>query len=652
MKKIYFLFAFFLFLLTSVGRAQSLHDKELMDQYDVKEYILDLNISNSSVKISGNVTINAQVTAPVLDTFAVDLIDTITPGRAYMAVDSVKMGSQLLNFEHTNDVVRIKIDSVQKGQMFSVQIFYHGSAEPVIYPYDKGIMLSDNNTESFSLSESRGAKLWWPCKQDLTDKADSVKFLITTDSTNLSGSNGLLVSTKYLPGGKVRYEWKTNYPIDYYLISFAVGPFTDYKVKTVLSGTDDTVLIQSLLNKNSLNYKKNLEGIEVTKKLLNIFSEILGPFPFRKEKYGYVSVDGAPVGGMENQTMTTIGSKYLDSIPTSFGFYNSSWVTAHELAHSWFGDLVTCKSWNDVWINEGFASYMEYVALERLHLDSLSREWLDVAFSRASLYKGSVYVPDSLVNDDNRVFNLGLSYKKGALILHMLRYEINNDSLFFKGLREYLHQYADSTAGAMDFKAVMESVTGMDFTTFFNQWYYGDGYPVFNVNWGQDNDTVWIHSVETSRGDRTTLFKTHIDFQLNFPSGDTLVRLYQRQNDQMFKIPESKGVLSIVVDPKDWLYKLIGTVTATRSYHAKEHVETKIYPNPFADVAHIRFHLDRPETVKVEVFDLRGTRVEKKEIKGFTGENTITVGAGLESGTYFYRIEFSGKSGSGKLIKL
>jgi len=485
--------------------AQTDRHAGLMRNYDVKHYSLDLEISNTSPKISGNVTILADVVSAKLDTFIVELINTTSAiNYTYMIVDSVKINQTIHVFRHTNDLIIVPlINPVNQGTLFAAQVFYHGLA--TIFDYQRlydgtivsntGIQVVENQKQSFSMSESRGAKVWWPCKQDLTDKADSVTFYITTDSINKSGSNGILKSTQYLPNKKVRYKWETKYPIDYYLISFVVGPYKEYTTYAPLTSSNDSVKIQSLLNLNSPHYQRNLKGIEVTKRLIKVFSDLLGDYPFKNEKYGYCVVD-TPLDGMENQTMTTINSNAFDTIPSSFSFYSPSWVIAHELAHSWFGDNVTCKTWNDIWINEGFATYMEYVSLQKLHLDDLAKEWMTASHQIAQLYRGSVYVTD--INDDQEIFDFGLTYKKGAIILHTLRYEINNDTIFFKGIKDYLIKYAHSVASGADFQKVMEITTGSDLTDFFNQWYYGEAYPVFNVIWNQSKDTLTIISNQTT----------------------------------------------------------------------------------------------------------------------------------------------------------
>ena len=305
----------------------------LKDKYDVKQYILDLQISNISAQISGSVIINANVSATYLDTFVVDLIDTIVPVQTYMHVDSVFINGVLNSFQHNNELVFVPLSiAIPQNQQFSVQIYYHGNGNANVQTNYLGISKAYYTSiwHTYTLSQPTGSKVWWPCKQDLKDKADSVTFFITTDSTNKSGSNGILKTAEYLPGGKVKYKWETKYPIAYYLISFAVGPLSEYISYAPLPGGTDSVLLQNLLFPASPYYQDHIKAINKTKQLLYLYSEFLGTYPFKDEKYGYCVV-GSQLGAMEHQTMCTIGYKAMDTTSMPYGTSYYFWYVAHEL---------------------------------------------------------------------------------------------------------------------------------------------------------------------------------------------------------------------------------------------------------------------------------------------------------------------------------
>src|SRR6202008_424072 len=193
-------------------------------------------------------------------------------------------------------------------------------------------------------------------------------------------------------------------------------------------------------------------------------STIYGLYPFHDEKYGHCM---APLGGgMEHQTMTTLG------------FFDFS-IVAHEMGHQWWGDNVTCRTWNDIFLNEGFATYTEQLAIEHFDPTNAAANMLQAHNNVMSQLGGSVYNPDT--TNVNRIFSSRLSYDKGCAIIHSLRFVINNDTLFFNGLKNFQAQYHHSTASIDDFKISMENFTGMNFGQFFTQWIYGEGYPTFNV---------------------------------------------------------------------------------------------------------------------------------------------------------------------------
>ncbi|MPM21508.1 hypothetical protein SDC9_67952 [bioreactor metagenome] len=632
MKKTLFLIITILLISIVKGYAQ----QTLMSSYDVKQYILDLDISSTSATISGNVTINSVVTASSLDTFVVDLIDTLQLNQTYMIVDSVFVEGSPNAYQHYDNLVVAPLSTpIAQNQPFSVKIYYHGKANQCAATFYNGIIVGSyaGKVHTYSYSEPTWSKVWWPCKQDLRDKADSVTFMITTDSSNVAGSNGLLVSTENTAPGKRKYTWKSNYPVDYYLISFAVGPFDEYITYAPLPGGADSVLIQTLLFSNVANYQDIIAAANKTRDLIYLYSGLLGDYPFKDEKYGYSVVESA---AMENQTMCTIGYNVMDTISSGTSYYY--WFTAHELGHQWFGDKVTCAQWNYIWLNEGFASYMEYIALQNLVSQSMADFWMENAHNEVVTQSGgSVYVPDSLVYQDYNIFDYRLQYKKGPSILHILRYEINNDSLFFAVMRNYLSEFAYSSATSEDFIQSAENTTGMDFTTFMNQWYYGSGYPVFNITTEQLNDTLIIRSEQTTSSALTPLFRTHFDLQLNFSSGDTLLRLFQNTNCDTFKIYMPEPVISYEFDPHFWLIQE-SSINAgiTESGNCPS---LSIYPNPATE--NITIQLDNFETnqsYSIAIFSSDGRLLKSWE--SFSPETYIDVRS-LPAGFYLVKIENS-----------
>ena len=337
------------------------------------------------------------------------------------------------------------------------------------------------NDVVWSLSEPFSAYEWFPCKQSLTDKADSSYFFITVPSNLKAGSNGLLENVIDLGNGFSRYEWKHRHPIVYYLISVSVASYVEYNVYANPAGAPNPILIQNYIYDNPQTLPYFQDDIDETVDFMELFYDLYGPYPFEGEKYGHCMAPFS--GGMEHQTMTTQG------------FFTKG-LTAHELGHQWWGDYVTCASWCDIWINEGFASYSEYLMLENLYPNEANGHMADVHDNVMNQNGGSVWVLDSL--NENRIFSGRLTYNKGAAIIHTMRYMINDDVQFFQMLKDFLTNHGNGTAYGVDFKNAMENASGEDFNTLFEQWYFGEGYPTYSLAWQQMGNDLIVEISHTS----------------------------------------------------------------------------------------------------------------------------------------------------------
>jgi len=584
----------------------------LLHKYDVKFYFLDIAVERTSTDISGNVSIMSEVTALTLDTFAFELVNDLT-------VDSVLIDGVINNHTRIGDEVFVKLTNpLSQSTLFTAQIFYGGT------PPSGGFFSGMSNATSsswghqitWSLSEPFNAKEWFPVKQVLGDKADSVYVYVTTDMTNKVGSNGLLRGIDTLQNNKIRYRWQSNYPIAYYLISIAVGEYIDYSFYAHPQNLNDSILIQNFIyNQAALSHFQS--EIDMTKDFVELFSELYGLYPFWKEKYGHCM---APLsGGMEHQTMTTQG------------FFNFT-LTSHELGHQWFGNNVTCATWSDIWINEGFASYSEYLALE--HLNSGAEvPWLNSVHNNVkSQPGGSVYVPVSEAQNVWRIFDSRLSYKKGAAIVHMLRFELQNDSLFFHILRSFQSLYKDSVATGDDFKNVAENISGKNLTDFFDQWYYGEGFPTYNIIWTQFNNTLNISSTQTTSTQTTPLFKMLLPFHIQTAQGDTIIYLQQNQLTEQFSISFPEPILNLNLDSDKWLLMNVNNVI--QGINAEMSIKDfAIYPNPTQNYLYIQF--DNNTQKEIEIYSLNGHKIKSLYTNEFI--NTIDV-SDLSQGMYFIKI--------------
>jgi len=590
------------------------------ERYDVHYYFLNLNMTNTATTLSGFGEIHAKA-RQTLDSALFEFYPTMT-------ISSITVDGSPVTFSRVSSAVKVPVNKTT-GENFVIHINYNGTPPTAASnPLGGGGMTNASspswgNQVTWSLSEPFSAYEWFPVKQSLKDKADSCAVWITVPNACKAGSNGLLEQVVDLGNGTSRYEWKHRHPIDYYLISVAVAEYVEYNVTANPAGSGP-VLIQNYIYDNPATLPNFQADIDETVDFIELFADLYGPYPFADEKYGHCM---APIGGgMEHQTMTTQG------------FFNST-LTAHELGHQWWGDNVTCASWADIWVNEGFASYSEYLMLADLYPGQQVTDMQDRHDNIMSQAGGSVWVEDSL--NDGSIFSSRLVYDKGAAIVHTLRFLINNDSLFFAALKEYQVLYADSTALGVDFIAVVEDVTGMDFTNFMQEWYFGEGFPTYSVRWNNVGSDVIVEIEHTSSMPLVTPTFTN-DLELRFDrSGvaDTTIRFAITGNQNQYLIPNPGNVVNILsIDPSNWIINQNGGIVKdpnfTASINENEQADAlTIYPNPTNGPLTVAMSL----TGKFEltVIDMRGKVIHQSEF-----ENTTAIDLSKHAqGTYMIQVK-------------
>jgi hypothetical protein len=354
---------------------------------------------------------------------------------------------------------------------------------------------------------------------------------------------------------------------------------------------------------------------------MELFATQFGPYPFANEKYGHCM---APIGGgMEHQTMTTQG------------FFEKT-LTAHELAHQWWGNHVTCASWCDIWINEGFASYGEYLMLAALYNGQQANHMTQVHQSVMNQAGGSVWVLDSL--NEARIFNGRLSYDKGAGIIHTLRYIIQNDSLFFGALQDFQLAYAHSTATGLDFKNHVANYCNINLDAFFEQWYFGEGFPTYQVQYNQNGSDLFLQISHTaSMPNVTPTFTNPISLRiLRQGQADTIVRFEINSNTEQFTL-FNFGTLtgSIGIDPGNWIINGNGGVSAnpTLGFSNQANLHTsqlEIYPNPSTDFISIKGQKEKLDYI---LYDANGKTVQT----GTIDKEALIDVSSLRSGSYLLK---------------
>ena len=589
------------------------NDNPLLTQYDVKFYGLDVEVDNSADRISGHVTILVQVVEDQMSALVFELNNSLD-------VEQVIVSGKEAGFEHQGNEITIPLTSpLDSGNVIITRIYYGGETGPGMYhevDQQWGVPVT------FTLSEPFYAKDWFPCKENLEDKADSVHVFITTDYGLMGLSQGIHTGTTYFPNGKVRYEWKSHYPTAFYLISLAVTDYVEYSIESQPEGIKEPILIQNFVYDVPGCLETYKDEIDITGDIMELYCGLFGPYPFREEKYGqYLWPWG---GGMEHQTMTGIGS---------FEFY----LVAHELGHSWFGNYVTCATWQDIWINEGFATYAGYLATENLYPDHAGEEkdyWFERALAEPD---GTVFIPESDVHDESRIFSGNLSYGKGMALLHMIRFELQDDALFFEVLRNFLARHANGVASGLDFRAVLEETSGMDFTDFFDQWYFGAGYPIFEVEWEQEGQDLTLHSTQTTSSSLTTLFTMSMEYRIIHSAGDTTVRVFHDENMETYSFTVPYVVEEVIIDPDNHvLNQVAGSRKKTLSKDT-DHLIT-LFPNPGRGEFSFRYLSEEARDVTVEVFHSDGELIHTRIFEGCLPYWDYNISPGkLEGGTYLVR---------------
>lgn len=600
------------------------------DDYDVNYVKLDVNLNPSNTIISGNVLTNAKVVVSSMSKYVFEL-------STFNTIDSCKIDGQLVTATSNGVIRTINLPTtLNQNASFTAQVFYHGQAPSGTGFFSYGIR---NQTSpswgakvTYTLSEPYGARDWWPCKQALMDKIDSADIWMTVPDTCKAGSNGVLTAITPMGNSKQRFEWTSRYPIDYYLISVAVSKYVDYSYYFQFPNSTDSMLYQNYIYANPQTLTNWKQKIDSVPDMIIYFSDLFGRYPFWKEKYGHCM---APLsGGMEHQTMSTVG-------------YFTTTLVAHELGHQWFGDHATCGTWKDIWLNEGFASYIEYLYVNHFRNNVKAFDFMkDVHNNVMSDVGGSVYVDDT--TSDSRIFDSRLSYDKGSAVVHTLRFEFNDDNLFFQTLKNYQQVYSHGTPTTAQFQQLIATALNRNMDTFFNQWIYKEGYPIYQAKWNQIGNQIYVQLNQTTSAPASqTLFVTPIEIKLKSANGDTVVRLHNKMNTQNFTIQWSKTMTGMVVDPNDWLLDSTVSVARDNAMNVstlENENAISIVPNPTNNSWHI---VNLAGEHQLNLFSINGSLIWSTK----ASNDTEIPADNLPSGMYFLNISNEKINSNFKLIK-
>ncbi|MCX6244121.1 MAG: M1 family aminopeptidase [Bacteroidetes bacterium] len=594
--------------------------------YDVQKYELNLDIYDN-YKTPYSWAFHASEVITVRVDSALNFI-RLNAVNTSLQIDSV--GNPGISFTHANDTLVIQLDrTYQPGETVQVRIWYqHKNIKDNAFYTNGGFVFTDTPPE--------GSRKWFPCWDRPADKA----LLDLTAKVPLNvklGSNGGLADS-LITGDTIYYHWISRDPISTYLITIASK--IDYSLDIVYRHKPGNPAdsIPARFYYQSWQVPDSIEAR--IGEMTDYFSSLFGEYPF--EKIGFATLNGSfPWGGMENQTMINL---------TANGWQEG--LVSHEFSHMWFGDLITCGTWADIWLNESFATYCESLWLEHRSGYSSYKNHLNqqADYYLANNPKIPIYNPSWAIHtpNSNFLYNSALEYDKGACVLHQLRYVLG-DSLFFMVMKAYATDtgFMYKNAVTEDFIALTNAVSGRDMSWFFDEWLYHPDHPAYSsfydvqdIGSGRWNLELLISQTQTTTG----FFKMPLQVKVLFgDSTDTLIQVINDTDHQFFEFTFLKQPVGIVFDPNRNI--LLKTAITNLGIDQKQaEIGFRLFqnePNPFRNTTTVTYRLPVASSVRITVMDANG----KEVLAPFTssdaaGTHSFQISAkDLAPGVYFCKME-------------
>ena len=607
------------------------HTSSVTDNYDLKYHRFQWQVDPAVNYIQGVVTSYFVPTVPGFSEIDFDLANTLT-------VDSVIFQNNSVAFSQVaGDLLQVTLSSVvPAGQLDSVSVYYRGI--PVGGGFGSFVQTTHDTLLHtpviWTLSEPFGAKDWWPCKQSLNDKVDSIDVIVTTPWQYRVASNGLLIE-EYQNGNDKVYHWQSHYPIAAYLVAIGVTDYFVYHNYLPLGNGDTLDILNYVYPEDSDYAQANTPDILST---IALYDSLTIPYPFAGEKYGHCEFGWG--GGMEHQTM-------------SFVVNFSHGLIAHECAHQWFGDFVTCGSWEDIWLNEGFATYMEALTEEFLFPANWYNWKSAIVNYVTSQPNGSVKCNDT--TSVSRIFDGRLTYDKGAYLLHMLRWKLG-DSLFFQALRDYLNDpmLSFNYAKTSDLINHLELTGGQNLSVFFDQWYVNQGYPTYQAEWKQQGNDLLVKLNQTQSDASVSFFEMPVPILFTDGTHDTTLVFDHTYSGQLFSATLGFTATNAVVDPDLWILSANDS-TWYNPYLSVDELTTGnagilAYPNPAENVLHLELGGITTGNLDITIYDMTGNRVMNFPLKGKRTTTGLDISL-LPAALYYIEINNGNKLFHTKFVK-
>lgn len=616
-------------------RQASIAESEMKANYKTNNIVSNPNTANydltyQKLEFAVNpIVVTPYISGKVTSTFkALSNMTTVTFDFVKaLPVSSVKRNNQPLTYTQTtsNELIINLGTTLNAGTSATVEITYAGNAPQAQESFTR---TTHNGTPIiYTLSEPFGASSWWPCKEDLTDKVDSIDVYITAPTQFTSVSNGLEIG-QTVTGNSKTTHFRHNYPIPAYLVAIAV---TNYVVLEDEAGTaPNTFPIVNYIYPESVNFVEN--QLQVTVPVMDLFESLFQTYPYAAEKYGHAQFSWG--GGMEHTTVSFMG-----------GF--SRELIAHEMAHQWFGDKVTCGTWQDIWLNEGFAVYLAGLVIEDQDGAAAYRDYKQSEIDFITYFPGgTVYLTPTEAQNSDRIFSSRLTYSKGGMVVNMLRLKLGQEA-FLLGVNNYLNdpEIAYKSAVTTQLKQHLEDASGMDLTEFFNDWVYNQGYPRYTISaYNSAAGQVKVRINQTQSHPSVSYFEMPVPVRLRGNGGQQLdVVLDNTFDGEYFVVNCPFPITSIQFDPdNDIISKSNSATLDNQEFNTITGV--KLYPNPAANMLYSSFENDG-EILKATFRNTLG-----QVVMTTANDNSWDVST-LASGVHFITIETTQGIATLKFVK-
>ena len=433
---------------------------------------------------------------------AVHTLVPINDGLRALEMDAVELrvkavsrrpGSSL-SFSQQNGGLRIELGAPPKaGEDMTLAIEYEATPRRGLYFNTPDEDRPDRPSQVWTQGQDEDSRYWFPCF-DCPNQRFTSEIVVAVPSSWTAISNGRLVSVEENGSGKKTYHWAQERAHPTYLVSLVAGEFAE--IREEHNGVP--ILYYSPVGRE----EDTRRAFGKTPKMMEFFTDKIGvPYPW--DKYSQVAVADFIFGGMENTSATTMTDSLLHDERAHLD-YSADSIAAHELAHQWWGDLLTCRDWSHGWLNEGFATYFDLLFKEH---DLGADEFRYAVYQDATAYleEDSRHYRRPIVSNVYHqpvdLFDRHL-YEKGGLVLHMLRYVLG-DELFWKALHHYCVKHQGNSVTTEDLQRAVEEATGKNLDWFFHQWVYGAGHPEFKVvySWDDEASTAALAISQAQTGD-------------------------------------------------------------------------------------------------------------------------------------------------------